>query len=157
MGNITITADGDAITAMDFTPNVPLSYGVPTSEVIKEAVEWLDDYFSGKEPKKTPKLKPVGSEFSESVWALLCEIPYGTTITYGSIAKRLEERRRRRASAQAVGGAVGRNPIPIMIPCHRVVGANGWIGGFSCGIDKKIVLLQCEKVDVDLFNAIEKK
>lgn len=151
MGNITLSSDGDAICALDFTPNAPLSQGLPENEAVRTAVCWLECYFSGKESAKLPKLNPVGSAFSKAVWEILLEIPYGTTITYGSIAKQLEEKSGRRVSAQAVGGAVGRNPIPIMIPCHRVVGANGWIGGFSCGIDKKIVLLRCEKIDVDLY------
>ncbi len=95
---------------------------------------------------------PKGSAFQQSVWGILREIPYGETITYGAIAKMLSDRQGKSSmSAQAVGGAVARNPISIMIPCHRVVGTNGSLTGYAGGIEKKIRLLTLERVDVERF------
>lgn len=106
---------------------------------------WLDIYFSGHEPDFTPPLHPVGSPFRQAVWQLLLEIPYGQTTTYGALAKRLNAGR---MSAQAVGGAVGHNPISIIVPCHRVVGANGSLTGYAGGLERKIKLLEIEKKDM---------
>ena len=106
---------------------------------------WLDIYFSGSEPNFTLPLAPKGSEFRRSVWKELLRIPYGETASYGEIAKRVETKTGRKTSARAVGGAVGHNPISIMIPCHRVVGSDGSITGYAGGIDKKIKLLELEK------------
>lgn len=118
--------------------------------VLKLGVQWLDDYFSGKKPglKELP-LAPIGGEFRRQVWKCLMEIPYGELTTYGEIAKKVAERMgKTRMSAQAIGGAVGHNPISIIIPCHRVVGANGSLTGYAGGIDKKIKLLTHEGVDM---------
>ena len=110
---------------------------------------WLDTYFAGREPAFMPPLHPIGSSFQRSVWEILLQIPYGRTTTYGEIARQLAEKRGLpRASAQAVGGAVGRNPISILIPCHRVVGANGSLTGYAGGIDRKITLLEWEHADM---------
>ena len=87
-------------------------------------------------------LRPIGSEFRMKVWKILAEIPYGETMTYGEIASRISPE----MSAQAVGGAVGHNPISILIPCHRVLGANGKLTGYAAGLDKKIELLKIEKI-----------
>jgi len=108
---------------------------------------WLDRYFAGDKPEIGElKLKPEGSEFAKSVWKLLCKIPYGKTSTYGDIAEKLAELNEgKQMSARAVGGAVGRNPISIIIPCHRVIGANGKLTGYAGGLDKKIKLLYIEK------------
>lgn len=113
-------------------------------EVFKSAKNWLDRYFAGQKPdlKELP-LKPQGTEFQKKVWKILCEIPYGNVITYGDIAKRLNPLSR---SAQAVGGAVGHNPISIIIPCHRVVGANNSLTGYAAGIETKKKLLELEGV-----------
>lgn len=107
---------------------------------------WLDRYFRGEKPSVGDLyLAPVGSNFAKSVWKILCEIPYGETTTYGEIAARLaKERGLQKMSAQAVGGAVGHNPISIIIPCHRVVGKGGNLTGYAGGIDKKIKLLSHE-------------
>ena len=115
------------------------------SPVLNQAKTWLEDYFSGKDPGALPPLHPVGTPFRQQVWRLLLEIPYGKTTTYGALAKELERIQGKRASARAVGGAVGHNPIPIFIPCHRVVGADGSLTGFSGGMEKKVVLLGIEK------------
>lgn len=109
---------------------------------------WLDSYFAGEMPviAKLP-LEPMGGEFRQEVWKLLCDIPYGQVTTYGEIAKKVAERLGRESmSAQAVGGAVGHNPISIIIPCHRVIGADGSLTGYAGGIDKKIWLLAHEGV-----------
>ena len=109
---------------------------------------WLDQYFHGERPEITElPLNPVGSDFRKMVWNLLIEIPYGNVTTYGAIAKKIEEQTGKRMSAQAVGGAVGHNPISIIIPCHRVIGQNGNLTGYAGGIDKKIKLLELEQVD----------
>jgi methylated-DNA-[protein]-cysteine S-methyltransferase len=109
--------------------------------------KWLDIYFSGKEPDFTPPLMPEGSPFQKSIWSNLCKIPYGQTTTYGALAKQLEsENKGRRTSARAIGGAVGHNPVSVIIPCHRVVGKNGNLTGYAGGIDKKIMLLKLEGI-----------
>lgn len=115
---------------------------------ILEAIRWLDIYFSGNEPDFIPDYKISGlTEFRHDVIEIMKEIPYGETITYGEIARTIAARRGiENMSAQAVGGAVGWNPISIIIPCHRVMGANNAITGYGGGIENKIGLLRLEKV-----------
>ena len=116
------------------------------------ACRWLNVYFSGREPDFTPKLHLIGSDFRQAVWALLLQIPYGQTVTYGQLAARLAaERGLARMSAQAVGGAVGRNRISLIIPCHRVLGADGSLTGYAGGLDRKAKLLALEGVDMRHF------
>ena len=105
---------------------------------------WLEDYFARKKPKPAFPLKPAGTEFQQAVWKLLLEIQYGKTTTYGAIASELLAAGKK-ASAQAVGGAVGHNPISLLIPCHRVLGADGSLTGYAGGLDKKRALLELEK------------
>ena len=120
--------------------------------ILKKAKQWLDVYFSGKEPDFTVPLHFTGTDFQNEVWEILCTIPYGQTMTYGEIARQLAAKRGlARMSAQAVGGAVGHNEISIIVPCHRVVGTNGSLTGYAGGIDKKVKLLTLEKVDMKLF------
>lgn len=107
--------------------------------VLTEAKHWLSLYFSGKEPDFLPPLHPQGSSFRQAVWNVLLTIPRGQTMTYGEIARRLNVR-----SAQAVGGAVGHNPISILIPCHRVVGSDGSLTGYAGGLARKEWLLHLE-------------
>ena len=109
------------------------------SPVLTEANHWLSLYFSGKEPDFLPSLHPQGSSFRQAVWNVLLTIPRGQTMTYGEIARRLNVR-----SAQAVGGAVGHNPISILIPCHRVVGSDGSLTGYAGGLARKEWLLHLE-------------
>lgn len=118
-----------------------------------KAKEWLDRYMNGEKPDISElKLAPKGSEFCQAVWRILCKIPYGKTTTYGEIAKEIAHiNGLERMSAQAVGNAVGHNPISIIIPCHRVVGTNGSLTGYAGGIDKKIFLLKHEGVDTENF------
>ena len=118
--------------------------------VFSKTKAWLDLYFAGKNPAiSSLPLAPSGSPFRQNVWGLLCEIPYGEVTPYGEIAKRLAKKTSlNRMSAQAVGGAVGHNPISIIIPCHRVVGSDGSLTGYAGGLDKKTWLLKHEGVDM---------
>ncbi|MGN1413773.1 MAG: methylated-DNA--[protein]-cysteine S-methyltransferase [Anaerovoracaceae bacterium] len=118
--------------------------------VFSAAKDWLDQYFAGEQPLPSAlPLHPIGGEFRQQVWSLLCQIPYGQVTTYGALAKELASRMgKARMSSQAVGGAVGHNPISIIIPCHRVVGANGSLTGYAGGISVKARLLEHEGVDM---------
>ena len=107
------------------------------------ARNWLDRYFAGKRPAPSElKLTPVGTEFQRAVWKQLCEIPYGETITYGELARRLQ------TSARAVGSSVGRNPISIIVPCHRIMGADGSLTGYAGGVERKRWLLEHEGIQI---------
>lgn len=125
-------------------------YEEQETKVIKTTKQWLDRYFNGEKPHiEDIPLKLVGSDFRKQVWKILLKIPYGETITYGDIAKEIAKQNHIKSmSAQAVGGAVGHNPISIIVPCHRVVGGNGSLTGYAGGIDKKIELLKLEGVDI---------
>ena len=118
--------------------------------IFKTAKKWFDRYFAGEKPEISElPLAPIGNPFRQRVWQILCEIPYGEVWTYGDIAKIIaKERGKERMSAQAVGGAVGHNPISIIIPCHRVVGASGNLTGYAGGIKTKIALLKHEGVNM---------
>lgn len=118
--------------------------------ILKQTVEWLERYFAGRRPVVSElPLAPAGSAFRQEVWKLLCEIPYGEVTTYGDIAKKMAARQGKSTmSSQAVGGAVGHNPISIIIPCHRVVGANGSLTGYAGGLQTKIQLLTLEGADM---------
>lgn len=118
--------------------------------VFSDVKTWLNQYFAGEKPAISDlPLAPVGGAFRQSVWDILCEIPYSEVITYGEIARRMAVRMNRKSmSSQAIGGAVGHNPISIIIPCHRVVGANGSLTGYAGGIDNKIKLLGHEGADM---------
>lgn len=110
--------------------------------------KWLDIYFSGKEPNFTPTLSfDNASKFRKQVWEVLLKIPFGKTTTYKKIAEQLENQTGKKISAQAVGNAVGHNPISIIVPCHRVIGTNKNLTGYAGGIDKKIKLLQVENIN----------
>lgn len=118
--------------------------------IFNETRKWLDKYFNGEKPLISDlPIAPRGSDFRKSVWKILCQIPYGKVITYNDIAKEIANQKGiEHMSAQAVGGAVSHNPISIIIPCHRVVGSKGSLTGYAGGIDKKIKLLEHEKVDM---------
>lgn len=122
-------------------------------EILKTTKKWLDAYFKGKKPNISDlSLSPIGNEFRQNVWKILCTIPYGKTITYSEIAKKLAKKMcKKNMSAQAIGNAVGHNPISIIIPCHRVVGKSGNLTSYASGIDKKIKLLNIEKVDMTKY------
>ena len=158
MGGILLAADEIGIRGLWFEGQRFFARGLPEERTeeetpaIAEATRWLDIYFTGKDPGFLPPLHPVGSAFRQEVWQLLLQIPYGKTVTYGDIAKRLAEKTGVEGmSAQAVGGAVGHNEISIIIPCHRVVGTNGSLTGYAGGIDKKVKLLESERADMSRF------
>ena len=145
LGPILLAADETGLTGLWFEAQkyFPSFSGVDYQEketpVLTETARWLDVYFSGKDPGFLPPLHPQGSPFRQTVWDILLTIPRGQTMTYGEIARRLGVH-----SAQAVGGAVGHNPISILIPCHRVVGSDGSLTGYAGGFDRKTRLLQLE-------------
>ena len=155
LGKILLAADEEGMTGAwfetqkYFAAKLPPEHEEGTTPVLGDACRWLDVYFSGREPDFTPKLHLIGSDFRQAVWALLLQIPYGQTRTYGALAKQLAEKNGgKRVSAQAVGGAVGHNPISLMIPCHRVVGTNGSLTGYGGGIQRKKALLELECADM---------
>ena len=113
---------------------------------IEEAERWLSVYFSGRDPGFLPPLRLHGTPFERRVWALLSEIPYGVSSTYGALARCLEADTGKRMAAQAVGQAVGRNPVSLIVPCHRILGANGALTGYGGGIERKRALLTLEKI-----------
>ena len=146
LGGILLAADGQGLTglwldgAKYFAANLPEEREEKNTPILAEAARWLDMYFAGRQPDFTPPLHLVGSDFRRRVWARLLEIPYGQTAAYGELLGG-------GVSAQAVGGAVGHNPISIIVPCHRVIGANGSLTGYAGGIEKKRRLLALEGVD----------
>ena len=155
LGNSLLAADDIGLTGLwfegqkYFANTLPDTRIVQETKILTEAKKWLDIYFSGEDPTFTPPLHPSGSAFRQAVWQILLQIPYGQTITYGEIARRVAEMQQlSHMSAQAVGGAVGHNKVSIIIPCHRVVGANGSLIGYAGGIDKKIALLELEHADM---------
>ena len=171
LGPIVIESDGQAITSLRFgegelglrsgDSNIGTApYLMPTQAtssltIFDEAIRWLDDYFAGKQTENAVMLKkdalnqknvariivrPKGTAFQQRVWTALLTIPYGETLSYGELARMVGCK-----SAQAVGQAVGANPIALLIPCHRVVGANGTLGGYAYGLNRKKQLLELEK------------
>ena len=156
LGGITMASDGAALTGLWFDGQKYYPEGLPAGDhactqaadrVFAQAAEWLDVFFSGREPDFTPPLHPEGSDFRKAVWRILLSIPRGQTLTYGEIAERIAgERGLPRMSAQAVGGAVGHNPVSIIIPCHRVIGSDGSLTGYAGGLERKRRLLELEGV-----------
>ena len=148
LGGITLGSDGKALVGLWFDGQKYYGDALdrdneehPDLALFDETRRWLDEYFAGREPQFTPPLLFRGSDFRKRVWQKLLEIPYGQTISYGRLAYCLGCR-----SAQAIGGAVGHNPISLIVPCHRVVGSGGSLTGYAGGIDKKIRLLQMEAI-----------
>lgn len=156
LGGILLAADEVGLTGLwfdgekYFADTLDPEHKAQETPILREAKRWLDVYFRGQEPDFTPPLHPIGSPFRQEVWALLLQIPYGQTTTYGALAKQLAAMHGlSRMSAQAVGGAIGHNEISIIIPCHRVVGTNGSLTGYAGGIDKKAKLLTLEKIRME--------
>ena len=149
LGGITLASDGEALTGLWFDGQKHFA-DTPEHEekelpVFEQTVSWLDLYFSGRAPTFAPALHIRATPFREAVWEILRTIPYGRTTTYGEIAGRIAAQKGLpRMSAQAVGGAVGHNPIALIIPCHRVIGANGSLTGYAGGLARKMRLLQME-------------
>ncbi len=157
VGSITLASDGKNLSGLwiegqkyfgdTITENMDKKDNLSIFSMTKK---WLDNYFAGKKPPITDlPLAPIGGTFRKGVWDILCDIPYGHVISYGDIAKTMAALMNRPSmSSQAVGGAVGHNPISIIIPCHRVVGSNGSLTGYAGGVDRKIKLLELEGVDM---------
>ena len=165
LGPIVIESDGEAITSLRFCDEpentVSTAQGVEvlkeafqkeaatTPPIIAETLRWIEDYFAGKRIENATgkkegcriAVRPIGTPFQQRVWQALLTIPYGKTISYGEIAKMVDCR-----SAQAVGQAVGANPVALLIPCHRVIAANGQLGGYAYGTEIKKRLLELEKI-----------
>jgi methylated-DNA-[protein]-cysteine S-methyltransferase len=151
LGQLTVSSDGQNISGLwiegqkYFAKTLEkdvLEQNLPVFETLEK---WLALYFSGGEPDFMPPLNPRGSPFQKSVWNNLCKIPYGQTTSYGELAKQFDrENKGKHTSPRAIGGAVGRNPISILIPCHRVIGKNGSLTGYAGGIAAKTMLLKLE-------------
>lgn len=169
LGILTLVSDGISLTELRFsgrkvselrsggrTKDREICGGNSMLSVFADTCRWLDIYFAGRDPGFLPQLAPEGTPFRKEVWNLLLAIPYGETTSYGALAAIVAERRERngayqaggisKMSAQAIGGALGHNPIPIIIPCHRVIAADGSMGGFSAGIERKAQLLRMEGI-----------
>lgn len=158
LGQILLVADDEGLVGLWFAKHKYKGHTMDPEAEIKEtdaiaaAKKWLDQYFVGKEPEVAVPIHFIGSDFRKSVWEILKTIPYGQTVTYGEIAKLVGDARGvKKMASQAVGGAVGHNPVSIIVPCHRVVGANGSLIGYGGGIDKKVKLLELEGVDMAAF------
>ena len=155
LGGITLVSNGEALTGLWFDGQKHFPHDLISESaeaelpIFTQTCNWLDIYFSGKEPSFTPLISRRTTPFRKAVYDILLTIPYGQTITYGGVARILAERQGvERMSAQAVGGAVGHNPIGIIIPCHRVVGTDGRLTGYAGGLDKKIALLKLEEYEI---------
>lgn len=159
LGIILLSADDIGLTGLWFEGqkyfadlpdlNVNVNGKDHENDILKDAIRWLNIYFSGKNPDFIPALHPIGSDFRKEVWDILLKIPYGKTMAYGNIAKEIAQQRGcKTMSAQAIGGAVGHNKISIIIPCHRVIGTDGSLTGYAGGIDKKVKLLKLEQTDM---------
>lgn len=164
IGNITVASNGELLTGLWFDGQKYFDSILSEQHEQKKlpifdcAKHWLDIYFCGGIPDFMPPLLLEGTSFRKSVWEILLSIPYGRTITYGEIARKIAKQRELpRMSAQAIGNAVGHNPISIIVPCHRVVGANGSLTGYAGGIDKKVKLLTLEKLDMSVFFCSKKR
>lgn len=151
LGEILLASDGTTITGLWFKGSryygetlekeTQQSDGLP---VFQQTDRWLDLYFAGEEPDFRPPVLVRGSDFRKSVCRIMMTIPYGRTCTYGEIARQIAEERKGAMSARAVGGAVGHNPVSILVPCHRVIGNDGSLTGYGGGIWRKIKLLELE-------------
>lgn len=156
LGKIKVISDGVNLTGLyipgQYQPQEEPKPGEEQDsilEIFQKTKHWLKRYFNKENPDMTELLlAPEGNEFRQTVWKLLCEIPYGTTTTYGDIARKTAQLlHKEKMSAQAVGNAIGHNPIAIVIPCHRVIGADGSLVGYGGGLDIKIKLLEIEKTE----------
>lgn len=166
IGEYLIVSDGENITGMWMVGQKYFAHNIKENIVEKSDLpifavtkNWLDRYFAGEKPAifELP-FAPKGSEFQQNVWNMLCEIPYGEVTTYGKIAQEIATLKgKKRMSAQAVGGAVGHNPISIIIPCHRVIGSDGSLTGYAGGIDVKLKLLEHEGIDISALSIPKRK
>lgn len=162
LGNLLISSDKNSIRAVVLEGQTFFAENFQQEKIIEKSdldiqklvKKWLDAYFSAKNPSLDElNLSPQGSEFRQTVWQILTEIPYGEILTYGEIARKVALiLNKEKMSSQAVGNAIAHNPILIMIPCHRVIGANGNLTGFSAGISNKVKLLELERHKIRLYN-----
>jgi methylated-DNA-[protein]-cysteine S-methyltransferase len=166
VGELLLASDGERLTGLWLAGQKYFAETLPEHSAVRgdlpvfvETRRWLDRYFAGENPVPTEiPLGPEGGAYRRGVWELLLEIPYGEVTTYGDIARRLARKAGGSAtSARAVGGAVGRNPISILIPCHRVVGADGSLTGYAGGIENKVRLLELEGVDLSTLSSRVRK
>ena len=149
-----MASDGNTLTGLWFDGQKGFPSDLSTDDedrllpVFAETDRWLTLYFSGRDPGFTPALRPEGTDFRRAVWDILLTVPYGRTTTYGEIAALVASKTGSvRVSARAVGGAVARNPVSLIIPCHRVIGADGSLTGYAGGTDRKLFLLRLEHAD----------
>lgn len=159
IGPLTIVTTATHVRQILFAGEAPslsenASWGDGEPSVLGQTKRWLADYFAGRMPAiMALPVEPVGSDFRRLVWYLLCQIPYGHVKTYGELAKEAAQRLGKDTmSAQAIGGAVSRNPLPIIIPCHRVIGTKGTLTGYRGGVEKKAFLLHHEGFDKSRFS-----
>lgn len=157
LGQISILADEESVLGLYFVGQIYFECGFEKDQIVEQEVAphlevkaWLDDYFAGRNPDPSRlRLSPHGTTFQRRVWSALVAIPYGQTTTYGTLAKTLNCK-----SAQAIGSAVGKNPLSIIIPCHRVLGADGSLTGYAGGIERKAKLLELEKKCTPFTNTL---
>ena len=153
IGNLIIVSDKENIVGLfiegqknfydEITHNMTLNNNI---EILNKTTKWLDRYFNRENPSVTElSIKLIGSDFRKLVWNILLEIPYSKTVTYLDIAKKVSKILNKNMSSQAIGGAVGHNPISIIVPCHRVIGTNGSLVGYAGGLSIKRKLLDLEK------------
>jgi len=145
LGILKISADEKGIKEIEFAQEEFKSIQNSSSKIIKDCIKQLDEYFRGKRKSFELKLNPEGTEFQKKVWKELLKIPYGTTLSYGEIARRIKNQK----AVRAVGQAIGRNPIAIVIPCHRVIGSDGSLTGYASGLWRKEWLLKHEEINLN--------
>ncbi|MDN6242803.1 MAG: methylated-DNA--[protein]-cysteine S-methyltransferase [Tetragenococcus koreensis] len=148
LGPLVLTSDGENLTGLWFENRSTIQESWQEKElpIFTETQSWLQEYFTGKDPAWMLPVKPEGTDYRKNVWKALLEVPYGETASYKDIAQMVDAASPdRKTSARAVGGAVGKNPISIIIPCHRIIGSDGDLTGYGGGIDRKINLLELEK------------
>lgn len=155
IGELTLVSDGENLTGLfienqKYFPVDLKEYKIKNDlDIFKKVKEWLDYYFSGKDPKIKISLKFNGTDFRKAIWNLLLDIPYGKVVTYKYISdKYCNKFGKNTISYRAVGSAIGHNPISIIIPCHRVIGSNGKLTGYAGGLDKKKILLKLENIEI---------
>ena len=154
LGNITLASDGSALKGLWFDGQAHdrstlSSYEEKDLPVFRDTVRWLDMYFDGKIPGFTPDIILCGTPYQKEIWNILRDIPYGETKTYKEISDEYERRYGRKTSPRAAGNAVGRNPVSLLVPCHRVVGTGGRRTGYAGGLDRKAYLLVLEQNTVN--------
>lgn len=158
LGGMTMASDGTSLIGLWFDGQKyfadTIEKNTPQKDlpIFKQTDKWLDIYFSGKSPEFTPPLTMHTTPFRKCVLEIMLTIPFGRTMTYGEIADKIAKQKGiEKMSAQAIGGAVGHNSISLIIPCHRVVGSNGNLTGYAGGLDKKIKLLEIERINIKSF------